>query len=204
MWGSNPHLAIIKSVVYWLKKEVLSISKGMSLDMYTFIKRNMHRIPRIDVENGEITTVKGTNGSICTSTGYRRVKVNGRLLQVHQILAVVLFGEECVGMQVNHLDGNKLNNKRANLEICTQIENIEHAIKNGIMINKSERMLQINRKKRKLTDDDVRFIRKNYSRNKKSNSDEQGYNLKELGEMFNMNETTIADIVNFVLYRDVD
>lgn len=172
--------------------------------MYTFIKRNMHRIPRIDVEKGEITTVKGTNGSICTSTGYRRIKVNGRTLQVHQILAVAIFGDDCVGMQVNHLDGDKLNNKRVNLEICTQIENLEHARKNGLAADTSERMIQLNRKKRKLTDDDVRYIRKNYSRNRKRNSNEPGHNSRELGEMFNVNNKTIISVVNFDSYRDVD
>lgn len=132
MQGSIPCLAINKSVVYWLKKEVLSISKGMSLDMYTFIKRNMHRIPRIDVEKGEITTVKGTNGSICTSTGYRRIKVNGRTLQVHQILAVAIFGDDCVGMQVNHIDGVKTNNHLDNLEWCNNSMNKVHAYTNGL------------------------------------------------------------------------
>jgi hypothetical protein len=37
-------------------------------------------------------------------------------------------GEEC-----NHLDGNKLNNHISNLEWCSRIENMKHAIETGIM-----------------------------------------------------------------------
>lgn len=104
----------------------------MSLEMYNFIKDNQNKL-QYDLENGLIITPKGTNGTICSSTGYLRVKVNKKTLQVHQILAVKYFGEKCVGMQINHKDGNKLNNKINNLEISTQLENLKHQKDFGLL-----------------------------------------------------------------------
>ena len=103
----------------------------MSIDMYNHIRDNIHKI-HIDEENGIITTRRKTNGCICSSTGYLRCKLGNKICQVHQILAFVYFGEECIGKQVNHIDGNKLNNSKNNLEICTQQENIKHQFKNGL------------------------------------------------------------------------
>lgn len=93
--------------------------------MYNFIVDNEDKL-KYDLENGIIITAKGTNGTLCSSTGYLRVKVNKKTLQVHQILAVKYYGEKCIGMQVNHKDGNKLNNKKENLEVITQLENLKH------------------------------------------------------------------------------
>lgn len=50
-------------------------STGMSKEMYEHILKNKHLID-IDLDNGVVTTPKGTHGTLCSSTGYLRVKLN--------------------------------------------------------------------------------------------------------------------------------
>jgi hypothetical protein len=140
--------------------------KGMSEDMYNHIVNNIHFLKDINIEDGTVTTVKGYHGSI--DNGYLRVKLNKRSVLVHQIIAVKLFGEKCIGLQVNHIDGNKLNNKPINLEVITLAENIRHGYDNGLY-DKSIESFKERRKEfvgervsnSKLTEDDVRYIRSN-------------------------------------------
>lgn len=104
---------------------------GMSKDMYDFIISVKDKVS-YDLDKGIVITPRGTNGTVCSTTGYLRFKTNKKLLQVHQFLAVIYFGEECIGLQVNHIDGNKMNNTMSNLEVVTQLENLKHARDNGL------------------------------------------------------------------------
>lgn len=51
---------------------------------------------------------------------------------VHKIIAESFHGGEHPGLDVNHKDTNKLNNRSTNLEWCTRQENILHAMKMGV------------------------------------------------------------------------
>lgn len=168
------------------------MQKGMSKDMYDFIVQNRDCI-NIDLENGIITTPKGTNGTICSSTGYLRVKINKRLLQVHQILAVEYFGEKCIGMTVNHIDGDKLNNKKENLEMISRRDNVKHQWESGLAFNRGKET-------RKLSEDKVRYIRDNYTPFKKTGEN----TLSALAEKFGVSKTVIKKVVNRATYKEIE
>ena len=76
--------------------------------------------------------------SVSKSTGYMKVVLyqkNGKRkdFNVHRLVAnafVCGHGEE-----VNHINGNKRDNRAKNLEWCTRDENLEHAYKTGLMPN---------------------------------------------------------------------
>lgn len=83
---------------------------------------------------------RGRNGTILKHSydrsGYHRVglsicrgKVKWSL--VHRLVLTTFVGAK-VGMQVNHIDGNKDNNTLQNLEWCTQSENMKHAYRLGL------------------------------------------------------------------------
>lgn len=51
---------------------------------------------------------------------------------VHRLVALVWIGPKPDGKEVNHKDGNKLNNYWGNLEYVTHAENIRHAWEAGL------------------------------------------------------------------------
>jgi len=62
-------------------------------------------------------------------------KGNGRqnIFKIHRLVAEHFIPNPQSKEQVNHLDGNKLNNRVSNLEWATPLENTRHALENGLM-----------------------------------------------------------------------
>lgn len=89
--------------------------------------------------------------------GYQRVHLcldyRKRDAFVHRLVAIAFLGPVPKGKEVNHIDGNKLNNAVSNLEYITPQENKRHAVKHGLTA-RGERNI-----KAKLTATDVRAIR---------------------------------------------
>ena len=67
-----------------------------------------------------------------THDGYLRVTLDIGRRYVHRVVAESFFDCDIENCDINHVDGNKLNNVLWNLEVCTRKENIQHAILNGL------------------------------------------------------------------------
>ena len=103
--------------------------------------------------------------------------------QLHRLVAEHFINNSENKKCVNHIDGNPENNNVSNLEWATHSENERHSYD---VLNK----LNANRK---LSISDVEYIRKNYL---KGVNDKKRGNRNELQKKFNVNKTTILNIVN--------
>ena len=71
----------------------------------------------------------GTHGYNVLTLRKNKVPVTAR---VHRIVADSFYDGDHDELDVNHIDGNKLNNHISNLEFCTRKENIRHAFDTGL------------------------------------------------------------------------
>lgn len=95
-------------------------------------------LPRItNRKSGRILSVRErVMANIISADGYLRIKLckNNiqKIMSIHRLVAIAFIANPKNKPQVNHIDGNKLNNKLENLEWVTAKENSQHAILNGL------------------------------------------------------------------------
>ncbi|WP_204172706.1 NUMOD4 domain-containing protein [Staphylococcus sp. GDY8P72P] len=118
--------------------------------------------------------------------GYYRVNLykdkKEKSISVHSLVLETFTNKRVKGRVINHIDGDKSNNKLINLEWCTPKENTRHGYENGLM-KKGEKHSQA-----KLKDVQILDIRRIYSEGESS----QRY----LARKFNVTQATIWRIVN--------
>lgn len=126
----------------------------------------------------ELYTIKNSKHSYIKFNLQKNKKSVSKLL--HRLIAEYFIPNPYNFTEVNHIDGNKKNNKINNLEWCTRQQNMSHAVKNKLMgghtwSKKSKqnliesRILNLNGSPAsKLTVEQVLEIRKRYDMGEKS------------------------------------
>lgn len=125
--------------------------------------------------------------------GYRHIIINKKNKNIHRIIAETFIPNPNNLPCINHKDGNKLNNEVWNLEWCTHSYNTIHAYQNCL----EQKQCGEQNHAHKLTEEDVKYIRQVYVKRDKK------FGAVALAARFNVDRTTIHDIVRCKTWRDL-
>lgn len=144
---------------------------------------NLGRVKRIGsgsgATSGRIKTPSDHNAGYSSVALYKNNKE--RAFLIHRLVAHAFIGN-IDGLDVNHINGDKRDNRLENLEIVTRKQNISHAIMTGLMIVGGEHNPQS-----KLTWDQVYAIRAKYIKGI--------YGYKKLSKEFGITPGAIRSVV---------
>jgi len=143
---------------------------------------------KISTDSEVVNIVTGNPVSVSTHKhGHRVFRVwknnTTKLLKVYRIKAICFIPNPENKKQVNHLDGNRLNESLENLEWSTPSENMKHAFKNGLC--KGFFGLGANHRLRKLSLNDIYEIRA---------LREKGVTLVEIAKKFNVGMSHVCRV----------
>ena len=118
--------------------------------------------------------------------GYRQVVLtkpdkSRHTLSIHRLVATTFLGDG-TGLQVNHKNGIKADNSVENLEWCTQLENMQHAHRTGLISHRS------------LSQEQVREVRDLL---------ESGLKQITISRQLNLEQSLISKIKTGAIYKEV-
>jgi hypothetical protein len=121
------------------------------------------------------------------TNGYLSVKIGGKLESIHRLVGKLFIPNPDNKPEINHIDGDKTNNKVENLEWVSPSENIQHKIH---QLGKEHRGSKNGMAK--LTLEQCKKIKLLY---------QSGYSQNKLGEMFGISQGKISNVVNGKSYK---
>lgn len=140
-------------------------------------------------EEGEVINIRWGRRRVKpqpNGKGYLRVQIAGKMYFVHRLVAEKYIPNPNQFPQVNHIDGNKLNNRVSNLEWVSNDRNRKHAVEKGLQIHGEKCPWA------KLSVEDVKFIREHPEIHRDT-----------LAKKFGVAQRTISDVVNRKTWKDV-
>lgn len=136
---------------------------------------------------------------IIDSRGYSKkaITLNGETRQyaVHRLVAETFIENPLNKSEVNHIDGNKLNNCVENLEWVTRSENMKHAHENKLQHYSGYIQYLQRNKVGKFSEEDIENI---FKLNK------EGISNRKIAEKYNVSHTTIGSLINGESYKTIE
>lgn len=111
-------------------------------------------------------------------------------INVHQAVARAFISNPNNYKEINHIDGNKLNNRIENLEWCSRSHNVKESFRLKLRTHEGEK-----NPKRKLTQREVREIR--------SFKGKKIYTYQQLADKYGVKEPTINTILSGLSWRNI-
>ena len=123
--------------------------------------------------------------SVRTSLGSRNNKIH---ILIHKAVAYTFLSNPNNLLEVNHKDGNKINNSVGNLEWCTSHENQQHKYDIGLF--DKNLISGENNHASKLAIEDVKYIRQYCTKGSKD------FGVRAMARKFSVSNPTILSILN--------
>ena len=144
-------------------------------------------------KNGNIKLLK----KIKHPSGYLNIRLyknnKGKNFKIHRLVAEVFIPNPENKPQVNHIDGDKHNNRVENLEYVTSSENITHAWKNKLCDRKH--LLGSNNHNSTLVENEVYVI--------KGLLKHTSLTQKEIGSIFNVSNKVVSKIKRNIIWSHI-
>lgn len=83
----------------------------------------------VENKNGKKIKQYDNKGYVCVDLSKNNIRKHYR---VHRLVMYTFNDNKNHKLDINHIDGNKYNNRLDNLEWCTRKENLIHAVKHGL------------------------------------------------------------------------
>lgn len=113
-------------------------------------------------------------------SGYWRIGLKRKVYAAHRLVAMAFIPNPDGKPSINHINGDKRDNRVENLEWCTHLENMQHASRGGRMVA----MKGEENPASKLTGRDVVAIRRMYATS--------GKTQKQIGQMFGVSQRMVC------------
>jgi hypothetical protein len=84
-------------------------------------------------ETGNVYGPDGARRTQYFDGTYPKVSLKRKTYKVHRLMAEAYLGQ--LDLTVNHIDGNRCNNRLDNLEMVSLLDNLRHAFDNGLHCN---------------------------------------------------------------------